>query len=106
LQSNNLQSSVTVILQALKGISNLDKLDLGSNNMTGKVVDDLAVVIKKYLYLKELYLDGNNLRLSSVVILQELKTIFNLRKLNLNSYNMSGKVVDDLVDVIKNNSSL
>ena len=42
LNGNNLQSSATVVLQALKGNSHLC---LNQNNMSGKVVSDLASVI-------------------------------------------------------------
>jgi len=106
LSSNNLQSPVVVILQALKAISSLKVLSLNRNNMSEKVVNDLADVIKSNVRLEELHLDYNNLQSSAVVVLQALKAISSLKILNLKSNNMSGKVVDDLADVIKNNTCL
>jgi len=106
LGSNNLQSSAVVILQALKGISTLKSLYLYSNNMSGKVVGDLSDVIKNNIYLEEINLGNNNLQSSVVVILQVMKGISNLKKLFLQDNNMSEKVVDDLADIIRNNTGL
>ena len=103
---NNLQSSAVVILQALKEICTLRVLDLDHNNMSEKVVDDLAEVIKSNACLDELYLGNNNLQSSAVVVLQALKGISTLKILNLNSNNLSEKVVNDLADVIKSNTDL
>ena len=46
LSNNDLRSSATVILQALKENSQLKVLNLNSNNMTGQVAEDLAKLIK------------------------------------------------------------
>jgi len=54
LGNNNLQSPAVVVLQALKGISTLKKLDLNSNNMSDVVYNDLADVIKCNTFLQEL----------------------------------------------------
>ena len=106
LENNNLQSSAIVILKSLKLTTNLRKLNLNGNNISKKVVHDLAEVIKHNTCLEELYLGGNNLQPSAVIVLHALKGISSLRKLSLNSNNMSEKVVDDLADVIKNNTCL
>ena len=74
--------------------------------MSGKVVDDMADVIKNNTCLEKLHLENNNLQSSAVVVLQALKEITSLKILNLNSNNMSEKVVDDLTDVIRNNTHL
>jgi len=103
LYNNNLKAPATVILQALKGVSGLKKLDLGSNNMSSKVVDDVAGVIKSNAGLEELHLYNNNLQSSAVVILQALKGILHLKRLNLGGNKMCFKVADDLADVIKSN---
>ena len=106
LGGNNLQSSVGVILQALKGVSNVKVLDLDDNNMSEEVASDLADVIKNNVQLEELHLFNNKLQSSCTVILQALKRNSNLKKLNLSDNNMTGKVVYDLADVIANNTSL
>ena len=106
LQFNNLGPSATVILQALKENSQLKALNLGGNNMTGQVAEDLANVIKNNSGLEKLYLFNNDLRSSATVILQALKENSQLKALNLNSNNMTGQVAEDLANVIKNNSGL
>ena len=65
--------------------------------MSGKVVDDLAGVIKNNTGLVSLYLNSNNLQSSATVVLQALKGNSHLR---LNQNNMSGKVVSNLASVI------
>ena len=106
LSQNDLRSSITVILQALKENSQLKVLNLGGNNMTGQVAEDLANVIKNNPSFEELYLFQNDLRSSITVILQALKENSQLKVLNLNNNNMTGQVAEDLANVIKNNSGL
>ena len=106
LENNNLESSATVILQALKENSQLKVLNLNSNSMTGQVTEDLANVIKNNLGLEELYLNDNDLKSSATVILQALKENSQLEVLNLSRNNMTGQVAEDLANVIKNNSGL
>ena len=100
------QSAALVMIQALKTISSLKKLNLIGNNMSGTVVNDLADVIKSNVSLEEIYLGNNNLQSSAIVVLQALKRISTLKKLDLSNNNMSAKVVNDLADVIKNNCCL
>ena len=106
LCNNNLRSSATVILRALIENSQLKVLKLNSNNMTSQFTEDLANVIKNNPGLEELYLSSNNLGPSATVILQALKENPKLKVLNLNKNNMTGQVVEDLANVIKNNSDL
>ena len=106
LSDNDLKSSASVILQALKNNSQLKKLNLNSNSMSGKVAEDLANVIRSNSGLEQLYLSDNNLKSSAIVILQALKDNSQLKFLNLNSNNMTGKVAEDLANVIRNNSGL
>ena len=106
LSDNDLKSSASIILQALKNNSQLKKLNLNSNSMSGKVAEDLANVIRSNSGLEQLYLSDNNLKSSAIVILQALKDNSQLKFLNLNSNNMTGKVAEDLANVIRNNSGL
>ena len=106
LENNKLGPSATVILQALKENSQLKVLNLNNNNMTGQIAEDLANVINNNSCLEELYLSNNNLKLSAIVILQALTKHSKLKMVNLSSNYMTGHVVEDLVNVIKNNSNL
>ena len=106
LSYNDLKQSATAILKALKGNSQLKILDLSYNNMTRAIAEDLANAIKCNLGLEELYLEGNNLGPSAIMILQALKEKTILTKLNLRNNNMTGAVVQDLANVINNNSNL
>ena len=106
LSNNNLSSSAVVILQALQEISNLKKLNFSYNSSSGKVSNALANIIKNNSHLKELHLACNQLKSTTVVILQVLKEISNLKLLDLDGNGLDAAVVDDLVDVIKSNSSL
>ena len=74
--------------------------------MSDVVVNDLADEIKSNTCLQELYLGNNNLQSPAVVVLQALKGISALKKLDLNSNNMSDVVYNDLADVIKCNTFL
>ena len=106
LSDNDLRSSAIVILQGLKDHSKLTVRNLNSNNMTGQVAEDLANVIKSNSGLQKLALSANDLRSSAIVVLQALKDHSKLTVLNLNSNNMTGQVVEDLANVIKDNSGL
>ena len=106
LANNNLRTSSILILQALKENSNLQLLDLNDNKVTGEAAEDLASVIKNNSNLEQLYLANNNLRTSSVLILQAMKENCKLKTLNLNGNNMTGEAAEDLASVIKNNSNL
>ena len=99
------EPSALVMIQALKRVSSLKKLSLEGNNMSGKVVTDLADVIKSNTSLEEIYLNCNDLQSSVIVILVALKRISTLKKISLQNNNMSGEVVNDLADVIRNNSN-
>ena len=106
LSNNNLGPSAIMILQALKGNSRLQILNLNNNNMTGEVAEDLANVIKTNSHLEQLGLESNNLGSSAIIILQALKENSKLQILNLNNNNMTGEVAEELANVIKTNSYL
>ena len=106
LSHNCLRSSAVLILQALKENSKLKILDLGNNNMTGVIAEELANVIKNNPSLEEIFLSHNDLKSSGVVIIQALIRNSKLKVLNLNGNNMTGQVAKDLAHAIKNNSGL
>ena len=106
LANNDLKTSSVLILRALKENSKLKALDLNGNNMTGEAAEDLASVIKNNYHLEQLHLANNDLRTSSILILQAIKENSKLKALNLNGNKMTGEVTEDLASVIKNNSNL
>ena len=106
IRNNKLGPSVVAILQALKVNCNIKFLNLSGNNMTKQVVVELAQVIKNYSNLEDLYLSDNNLQSAASVVLQALKEISSLRLLHLNNNSMTQDIVEDLADVIRNNSNL
>ena len=106
LANNSLKSSAGVILKALKNISKLKALNLLDNNMTGIVAEDLADVVKSNPCLKLLTISKNDLKLSAITILQALKGNSKLEILKLNGNHMTGKVAQDLADVIIRNPHL
>ena len=62
LFNNNLQSSAIAVLKALQSVSNLEYLNLGDNNMSQDIMDDLALVISQNTKLIGLQFDGNDLQ--------------------------------------------
>ena len=106
LKNNALGSSAVMIFRALKDNCKLKTLNLTNNNMTGYIAEDLANVIKNNSGLEQLYLSGNDLKLSTVVILQALTNNLQLKILNLSKNSMTGQVAENLANVIKNNSGL
>ena len=106
LSDNDLKSSAIVILQALKDHSKLAALNLNSNNMTGQVAEYLVNVIKNNSGLQQLGLSDNDLRSTTIVILQALKDHTKLQVLCLNNNNMTRQVAEDLANVIRENPGL
>ena len=104
--SNRLGLSVVVILQALQEHSKLKVINLGGNNLTAHVAEDLATIVKNNSGLEELYLSNNGLKTSASVIFKALKKKSNLRILHLNNTLMTEEVAEDLAAAIRNNSSL
>ena len=106
LADNDLKSSADVVLQALQGVTKLKKLNLGNNNMTSEIAEDLAEVIKSNPCLEHLGLANNDLQSSADVVLQALQGVTKLKTLNLDNNNMTSKVAEDLAGVIKSNPCL
>ena len=103
LSNNELRSSATVILQALKEKSQLKVLNLSRNYMTGQVAEDLANVINNNSGLKDLYLYNNDLRSSATVILQALRENCKLTVLIMFNDFLTEASTFELASVIKCN---
>ena len=106
LANNDLKASSILILQALRNTCRLHVFDLDDNYVTGEIGKDLASAIKNNSNLEQLYLANNDLKTSSILILQALKETSKIKILNLNNNNMTGEAAEDLASVIKNNSNL
>ena len=106
LSNGNFQIYAVKILQAIKEISRLKKLNLNSNHMTGNVADILADAIEHNASLEELHLSNNKFNNSAVVIVKAIARLTKLKKLNLNKNSMTGLVAEHLADVIKCNTNL
>ena len=110
LSNNALQSSVKIVLKSLQSLSKLKVLNLNKisikNTMSQDIPKCLGEVITSNSYLEELHLSECNFRSSSAKFLEAMKGISRLRKLNLNSNNMTGEVAEVLADAIVHNASL
>ena len=96
LHSNNLQSSINVILQALSKLSTLELLDLHNSHLTPLAAKGLESVIKNNTELKCLYVNDNNLGKGLIIILKSLKSISSLKEVNTESNNFMNDVEADL----------
>ena len=108
ISNNALNSSVIVIIQALKQSYKLRCLNLSYSHMTGQAVEDLASVIKNNTELEALYLSDNDLKLSALTILRALKGNSKLKLLNFNNNSITDSelVAKELTSIIKNNPGL
>ena len=94
-------------MQALKKITSLKRLDLNYNKLSTKAGEHLADAIASNIQLEELSLNHNNLHFSINKILQSLSNTLHLKKLNLNSTNISGlSSAEHLAEVIRSNACL
>ena len=96
LHSNNLQSSVDSILQALSKLSTLELLDLHNSNLTSIAVKGLENVIVNNVGLQYLYLNDNNLGKGLINIFKVLQSISSLKELNISNNNFMNDVTADL----------
>ena len=106
LASNNLQRSVTKILQALQSISTLVSVDLSNNNFPEGISSKVAVAIQSNHSLKELWLHSNNLKSSINVILDALSKLSTLELIDMHSSHLTSLAAKGLESVIKNNTGL
>ena len=104
LGNNQLQLGVTKIATTLKNISSLKVLDLDNNNIPEQAADDLAAVIMANSVLEKLWLSGNHLGSSTVMIVNALKKITTLKELNLNdNQNRSDELAPAIASIITKN---
>ena len=104
LGNNQLQMGVIKIANPLKNISSIKVLDLMNNNINEQATNELAAVIRANDLLEELWLSGNHLGSSIVVVVNALKGISTLKNLALNdNKNRSEELALVLASVIEHN---
>ena len=84
LGNNQLQLGATKLATAIKNISLLKVLDIANNNITEAAVDEVAAAIRANKSLEKLWLHGNHLGSSTVMMVNALKEITTLKVLDLN----------------------
>ena len=100
LSGNNLGEGLLYVAKALQHISSLRSLDLGNNNISKEVSDEIALAITANKYLEEMRLYNINLKSSAIVILQSLSIISTLKLLNLNDNQITEEAGEPLASVI------
>ena len=106
LDNNDIGKGMLHIVKALQQLNSLQVLDLSNTNMPKEVTDDLALAIGYNQTLNTLYLYGNNLQSSAVIILKALSKISSLKELNLQSIQLTEDASEYLSPVICNNLGL
>ena len=106
LDDNNIGKGALPIAKALQQLNSLQVLDLGNTNFPKEAADELALVIECNQCLNALLLNGNDLRCSSVVILQGLSKLSSLRVLNLQSTQLNEHSGECMSSIISNNTGL
>ena len=103
LSKNKLQTlGIKTISMSLRKLSSLQVLDMDDNEITEEAADDIAFIIVRNKYLRELNLNDNNIKDGIIKIADALKNTPGLKKLLLNSNNISTKVAYALADALKN----
>ena len=96
-----------VILTSLQNISTLKILDLSYNNISSTSANGIAAVINSNHFLEQLWLDGNMLMNTGVVIIASvLKRHSNLTLLSLSNNGITEDAAEEISDIVNNNSRL
>ena len=105
LGSNQIQSGVVKIANNLQKLCSLKVLDLDNNNITEQVTYDLSIAIRNNVLLEKLWLNGNHLGSSTVLVVNALKEISTLKELDLNdNLNRSTELASAIASVITRNT--
>ena len=104
---NQLQLGVLKIAKGLQKLSSLKVLDLHNNRIPQQVSDELASAISSNILLEKLWLGGNHLGSSTVVVANVLKDISTLKEINLNgNQNRSKELAAEIASIVTNNKAL
>ena len=103
LRNNNLQSSIVIILQSLRTISNLNTLNIYGNTITEEAGNMLASVISRNVELQKLEL---NLLIAPLKVIEALQNLSALQTLVFCTCNISEQIEIKMASVITKNKSL
>ena len=106
LHSNNLQSSVIVILQALNKISSLKVLDFHSNQLNKDAGKSILSVMCNNIGLEILLLNNNNISKGVLHISKVLHRLSTIKSIDLESNNLPLDISNELLLAIHSNQSL
>ena len=97
-----------VILTSLQNITALRVLDLSYNNISNtSAINGIAAVINNNHFLEQLWLDGNMLMTTGVVIIASaLKKHSNLRLLSLSNNEITEDAAEELSAIVNSNTLL
>ena len=91
----------------MSSFTNLTKLCLGDNKITGKATHDVAAVLLQNKFLEELDISYNNLGASDALkILLSMKNFKSLVKLNVCSIGMDDSAANDVAAILNHNIKL
>ena len=106
LSGNSLGEGMLIVAKALQHISSLKSLDLGYNNISKEVSDELALAIAANEQLEEVRLYNNNLDSSAIVIFHALSTISALKLINMENNQITKEAGEALASVVLHNMGL
>ena len=96
-----------VLLTSLQNISTLRILDLSYNNISSTSGHGIAAVINSNQFLEQLWLNGNMLMTTGVVIIAGvLKKRSNLRLLNLSNNEITENAAEEISGIVNSNTLL
>ena len=105
LSENNLQTKgIYKIFNALQ-ISTLIKFVISNNDITGKVVDDIASFLSRNTKLQELDLSNNNLKAPGTIMICKIH-LSNLTAFNISHNNITIEAADDIATFLSHNTKL
>ena len=99
LSYNSLGNGIAKLAEHFSSVPRLRALGLGGTNMGEEEAIFLAHSLKHVSNLEELYLAGNPLGRGVSILVQHLRNLPNLRKVDLKDVAMTKKVLDDVTAV-------
>ena len=95
------------VIKILQNVSTLSELHIWLNNVTGKMVYDIAAVILNNKSLRIFDLGQSNIQATGIAIITKaLQNVFFLSELSINNTNITEEAADDIAAVILNNRKL
>ena len=108
LSNNFMQTAgIVTVFRSLKNISSLRKVYLQGNIITREAANDIAVILSQNIKLEELDISCSNLQVAGATkILEYMRHISTLTKLNIAHNMISDEMPEYIVDILSSNSKL